>query len=88
MNNIAMRDHLSELVAAADLSPDDLDGPSGSPERLVRLVLDGVAKLPLDRVPDVAAVISCDARDLFRAALSQFYGGDTIELIERMLGPQ
>lgn len=87
MNSLPISDYLSEHAAAAGLSPDDLDGPSGSPEHLVRLVLDDKAKLPLDKVADVATIVGCDARALFRVALAQFYSGDTIQLMEHMLGP-
>lgn len=86
MNNFPIRNQLTELLAAAGLSHDDMDGPSGSPERLVRLVLDGAAKLPLDRVADLAALLRCDARHLFRLSLAQFYSQDNIRLLETMLG--
>ncbi|MDM7979025.1 MAG: hypothetical protein QUV71_01625 [Rhizobium sp.] len=88
MNSLPIRDCLAELVTAAGLSINDLDGPSGSPEHLLRLVLDGNAKMPLDKVAAVAAMFDCDPRALFRSALTQFYGADTIALMERMLGPQ
>lgn len=85
MNSLPIRD-LSEHAAAVNLNLDSLNGPSGSPERVLRLVLDSNAKLPLDRVTDVAALVGCDARGLFRLALMQFYSDDTIQLLERMLG--
>ncbi|PZU19352.1 MAG: hypothetical protein DI589_21670 [Shinella sp.] len=88
MKNFPIRDHLAELVTAAGLSIDDLGGSSGSPERVVRLVLDGKAKLPLDKVADVAVMLDCDAQALFRVALAQFYSADTVALLERMLRPQ
>lgn len=88
MNSLPIRNYLTDCMANAGLSLDDFDGPSGSPEHLVRLVLDGTAKMPLEKVADVAAMLDCDARVLFRAALTQFYSADTIELMERMLGPQ
>ncbi|WP_313558663.1 hypothetical protein [Agrobacterium cavarae] len=88
MNSLPIRNYLTDCMANAGLSLDDFDGPTGSPERLVRLILDGIAKMPLDKVADVAVILGCDARELFRAALAQFYSADTIELMERMLGPQ
>lgn len=88
MNNLPIRDYLAELVPAAGLSINDLDGPPGSTERLVHVILDGTAKMPLDKVTDIAAMLNCDDRALFRVALAQFYSADTIALMERMLGPQ
>jgi hypothetical protein len=87
MNDLPIRNYLSEHAVAAGLDPERLDGPSGSPEHLLRLVLHGNAKLPLDKVADVAALIGCDARGLFRVTLAQFYSSDTIQLLERMLAP-
>ena len=87
MDDLPIRNYLSEHAVAAGLDPESLDGPSGSPKHLFRLVLDGKAKLPLDKIADVAAIVGCDARGLFRAALAQFYGDDTIQLMERMFGP-
>lgn len=57
MNSLPIRDYLSEHAAAVNLNLDSLNGPSGSPERVLRLVLDSNAKLPLDRVADVAALL-------------------------------
>jgi len=88
MNSLPLHDYLTDCMITAGISPDDLDGPSGSPERLGRLVLDGTAKMPLDKVPDVAAMLGCDQKALFRVALTQFYSAETIALMERMLGPQ
>lgn len=87
MNRLPIRDYLSKHAAAANLNLDSLNGTSGSPERVLRLVLDSNAKLPLDRVADVAALLECDARGLFLVALTQFYNNDAIQLLERMLAP-
>jgi hypothetical protein len=87
MNDLPIRNYLSEHAIAAGLAPERLHGPSGLPEHLLRLVLDGNAKLPLDKVADVAVLIGCDARSLFRVALAQFYSSDTIQLLEQMLAP-
>ncbi|SUB00833.1 Uncharacterised protein [Pannonibacter phragmitetus] len=54
----------------------------------MRLVLDGTAKLPLEKVTAVAAIFGCDAIALFRVVLAQFYSAEAIALMERMLGPQ
>jgi hypothetical protein len=88
MSSLPIRDYLADCMATAGLSQDDLQGPSGSPERLVRLVLEGTAKMPLEKVSDVAAMLKCDDRALFRVALTQFYSAGTVALLERMLGPQ
>ncbi|CUX66630.1 hypothetical protein [Agrobacterium genomosp. 13] len=88
MNSLPIRDYLADCMATAGLSQDDLQGPSGSPERLIRLVLEGTAKMPLEKVSDVAALLKCDDRALFRVALTQFYSAGTVALLERMLGPQ
>ena len=87
MNDLPIRNYLSEHAIAAGLDPERLDGPPGSSEHLLRLVLHGNAKLPIDKVADVAALIGCDARGLFRIALVQFYSNDTIQLLEHMLAP-
>lgn len=86
MNSLPICHYLADCMATAGLSLDDLDGPPGSPEHMLRLVLEGTAKLPLDKVEAVAAFLGCDASVLFRAALAQFYSADTIGLMERMLG--
>jgi hypothetical protein len=87
MNDLPIRNYLSEYAVAAGLDPERLQGPSGTSEHLLRLVLHGNAKLPLDKVTDVAALIGCDARGLFRVALAQFYSSGTIQLLEHMLAP-
>lgn len=86
MNSLSIHDYLADLATSVGLST-DLDGPSNSPENVVRLVIGGKAKLPLDKVAEVAAMLKCDERALFRVALAQFYNSETIALIERMLGP-
>lgn len=86
MNSLPIHVHLAELMTSAGLRM-DLDGPSNSPEHLVRLVLGGKAKLPLDKVAEVAVMLKCDERALFRVALAQFYSSDTVALFERMFGP-
>lgn len=85
MNSIPIRDYLSEH-AASNLNLEGLNGTFGSPEHLLQLVLNGKAKLPLDKVEDVAAFIGCDAQGLFRLPLQQFYHDDNIQLLERMFG--
>lgn len=88
MKSLPLHDYLTHYMATAGLNIEDIDGPPSSPERLLRLVLGGTAKMPLDKVADVAAMLKCDDRALFRVALAQFYSADTIALMERMLGPQ
>jgi hypothetical protein len=85
MNSLPIRNYLSEHAAAAGLDFESIDGPLGTPEHLLHLIFSRNAKLPLDKVPDVAALAGCDVRSLFRVALSQFYSDDTIQLLERML---
>ncbi|MBY5746146.1 hypothetical protein HFO28_21505 [Rhizobium leguminosarum] len=62
--------------------------PAGSflASPLFHMVLRGDAKLPLDRVEEVASVIRVDGGQLFRLAARQFYDEDAIRLFERMLG--
>lgn len=88
MNDVSVRSYLSEKALAKGMDIERIEGPSGSPEHMLRLVLEGTAKLPLDKVEAVAALIGSDARNLFRLALPQFYSQDAIALMERMLGPQ
>ncbi|MBY5917742.1 hypothetical protein HFO77_25450 [Rhizobium leguminosarum] len=61
--------------------------PSGSfvTGSLFQMILRGDAKLPLDRVEEVASAIGADVRQLFRLAARQFYDEDAIRLFERML---
>jgi len=54
--------------------------------KLFHMILRGDAKLPLDRVEEVASLIGTDARQLFRLAARQFYEEEAICLFERMLG--
>lgn len=88
MNSLPIRNYLTDCMTNAGPNLVDLDGPSGSPERVVRLVLEGAAKLPLDKVAEVAVMLNCDERGLFQVALAQFYSADTLALFERMLRPQ
>ncbi|WLS09366.1 hypothetical protein Q9314_06225 [Shinella sumterensis] len=71
--------HLAELQSSAREG-----GILG--DRLFQMILGGNAKLPLDRVEEVAMALGCDARQLFRLATRQFYDEKTICLFERMLG--
>ncbi|KQX40909.1 MULTISPECIES: hypothetical protein [unclassified Ensifer] len=54
--------------------------------KLFEIILRGDARLPLDRVEEVALALGCDARQLFRLAARQFYDEGAIRLFERMLG--
>jgi hypothetical protein len=71
--------HLAELRA-----PAHEEGVLG--DHLFQMILDGYAKLPLDRVEQVAMALGCDARQLFRLAARQFYDEKAVCLFERMLG--
>jgi hypothetical protein len=55
--------------------------------QLFKMVLTGHAKLPLDRVEEVATALNCDQHELFRLAMRQHYADDVISLFERMLTP-
>lgn len=53
---------------------------------LFQMILRGDAKLPLDRVEEVATALGCDDRQqLFRLAMRQFYDEEAVCLFERML---
>lgn len=54
--------------------------------KFFELILRGEAKLPLDRVEEVADLLACDKQQLFRMAIHQFYDQKAIALLERMLG--
>lgn len=88
MHNVLIRDYISQHAAAAFLSTDMINGEPGSTNRLLRLVLDGTAKLPLDRVAETAAMISCDRHELFRLALGQFYSDGAIAMFESLATAQ
>lgn len=88
MNDLPILNYISERATAAGIDLESLNGPSGTTEHMLCLVFRSQAKLPLDRVTEVAAFIGCDARDLFRVALAQFYNGATIHLLESMLAPR
>ncbi|MVO95508.1 hypothetical protein [Rhizobium leguminosarum] len=49
------------------------------------MVLSGEAKLPLDRVEEVAGRLRCNKHELFRLAMHQFFDDVAIGLFERML---
>ena len=53
--------------------------------RLFKMILAGDAKLPLDRVEEVADLLDCDRHHLFRLAMRQFYDKDSVSMFERML---
>ncbi|WP_037436330.1 hypothetical protein [Sinorhizobium fredii] len=78
----AIVDFLKPKVAETNV-PEDEGGFLQS--QLFTLILSGNAKLPLDRVEDVAKLLGCDKRQLFRLALLQFYTEDAVRLLENML---
>jgi len=49
------------------------------------MVKNGTAKLPLDRVADLARAMECDVNDLMRLALRQFHEEDVVRCIETAL---
>lgn len=53
-------------------------------DRILTHVMNGVVKLPLDRVQTVAEILSCDERTLFQLALGQFYDEKSLTLFKRM----
>lgn len=53
---------------------------------LFKMILQGEAKLPLDRVEEVSSSLAIDAHQLFRMAMRQFYDEQTISTFEKMLG--
>lgn len=54
---------------------------------LFQMIMSGDAKLPLERVEEVADLLRCDKHELFRLAMRQFYDDNAINLFKRMLGP-
>jgi len=53
--------------------------------RLFKMILAEDAKLPLDRVEEVANLLDCDRGQLFRMAMRQFYDNQSISNFEKML---
>ncbi|WP_159946324.1 hypothetical protein [Rhizobium sp. 18065] len=86
MSNLSIQEFVSERALMIGLKPDDIDGEAGSIARVLRWVLDGKAKLPLDRVVDAADALACDPRQLFQHALKQFFNDEAIDLFENMMG--
>lgn len=81
----AIVDFLKAKLAETNVPADEGGFPHG---QLFRIVLSGNAKLPLDRVEEVAQLLDCDKRQLFRLAMLQFYTEDAVRLFERMLTDQ
>lgn len=82
MSEPSLTDFLVErysLVEQADNSASFLG------TRLFKMILSGDAKLPLDRVEEVANLLDCDSRHLFRMAMRQFYDKESASMFERML---
>ncbi|PJI45125.1 MAG: hypothetical protein CTR54_03955 [Rhizobium sp.] len=72
---------LKAQLAAIDLEEKSYGFLGG---RFLEMVIRGEAKLPLDRVEEVADLLGCDRRKLFRLSMRQFYDEDAISLFERM----
>ncbi len=60
--------------------------PTGSllASPLFQMILRGDAKLPLDRVEEVATALACDVRYLFCLSLRQFYHEKAACIFEKM----
>lgn len=81
MNKTAIIDFLKDQLARAEISV----GEGGFLDSyLFRMVLVGDAKLPLDKVEEVAAGLGCDPHHLFRLAMQQFYDEEVVRLLDRM----
>jgi len=53
---------------------------------MIAMLKSGATKLPLDRVPSLAAALECDPRLLFNLALDQLGGDTTARAIEEIFG--
>ena len=53
---------------------------------MIAMLKSGATKLPLDRVPSLAAALECDPRLLFNLALDQLGGDTTVRAIEDIFG--
>lgn len=53
---------------------------------VISMLKSGATKLPLDRVPSLAAALECDPRRLFNLALDQMGGATTARAIEEIVG--
>ncbi|MEQ1403592.1 hypothetical protein ABK249_01485 [Neorhizobium sp. Rsf11] len=77
------------LVAFLQKQIAEMSVPASSESYLVsplfQLILRGEAKLPLDRVEQVARAMGVDIQLLFRLAMRQFYDEESVSLFERML---
>lgn len=84
-----MNNNMSVLVDFLKARLSEIEVPVGEGSMLssplFQMILRGDAKLPLDRVEEVAAILDCDKRQLFRLAMLQFYTEDAIRLFEKML---
>lgn len=53
---------------------------------MIAMLKSGATRLPLDRVPSLAAALACDPRRLFALALDQMGGATTARAIEEIFG--
>ncbi len=53
---------------------------------MIAMLKSGATKLPLDRVPSLAAALDCDPRLLFNLALDQMGGATTVRATEEIFG--
>ena len=82
INTALLLNFLRERFAKKDASAGD-DSWLASP--MFDMIMRGEAKLPLERVEEVALALGCDPRQLARLALHQFYDAATLMLFEKML---
>lgn len=53
---------------------------------MIAMLKSGATRLPLDRVPSLAAALVCDPRLLFNLAINQLGGDTTARAIEQIFG--
>ncbi len=73
-------DRVHERLEHKSLTEIARDAGFRSADLLTKIVA-GTAKLPLDRVSDVARALECDANELMRLALPQFMEGHVVQLV-------
>ena len=54
-------------------------------QNMITMIKQGTAKLPLDRVPQMAKVLEVDPAFLFRLALEQFYEPSAVKMLNAVL---
>lgn len=54
---------------------------AGMKPRMLQMIADGAAKLPLDQVRELASALGCGASELMRLALPQYLDRDVLALV-------